>query len=48
VDGEYGWAMARDRHHFTQLLQAAGGGETWSAARSQIELVIKSAAFSLN
>jgi photosystem II stability/assembly factor-like uncharacterized protein len=31
VDGEYGWAIARNRHNLTQLLHTTDGGETWRA-----------------
>ena len=30
VDGEYGWAIARDGHNLTQLLQTINGGKTWN------------------
>ncbi|MGA2555837.1 MAG: hypothetical protein ABSG04_06130 [Verrucomicrobiota bacterium] len=29
VDDEYGWAIARDSHNLTQLLQTTDGGKMW-------------------
>ncbi len=31
VDGEYGWAIARDAHNLTQLVHTTDGGQSWSA-----------------
>jgi len=37
VDDEYGWAIARDRHNLTQLLQTTDGGRTWNATKSNVQ-----------
>ncbi len=37
VDGEYGWAIARDGHNLTQLLHTTDCGETWSAMQTRMQ-----------
>ena len=37
VDGENGWAIARDPHNLTQLLHTKDGGETWSAIPTKVQ-----------
>ncbi len=37
VDGEYGWAVARDGHNLTQLLGTTDGGKTWTAIEPRIQ-----------
>ena len=37
VDDEYGWAIARDRDHLTQLLKTTDGGRTWNAAEKKMQ-----------
>ncbi len=37
VDGESGWAIARDAHNLTQLLHTPDGGETWSAIQTKVQ-----------
>ena len=37
VDDEYGWAIARDRHHLTQLLKTTDGGRTWNATDRKMQ-----------
>jgi photosystem II stability/assembly factor-like uncharacterized protein len=37
VDDEYGWAIARDRHNLTQLLQTTDGGKTWNTVQMKIQ-----------
>jgi photosystem II stability/assembly factor-like uncharacterized protein len=37
VDDEYGWAIARDRHNLTQLLQTMDGGKTWNIVQMKIQ-----------
>jgi photosystem II stability/assembly factor-like uncharacterized protein len=36
VDGEYGWAIARDSHNLTQLLYTTDGGEKWYAIQTMM------------
>jgi uncharacterized protein YdhG (YjbR/CyaY superfamily)/photosystem II stability/assembly factor-like uncharacterized protein len=36
VDGQYGWAIARDGHNLTQLLHTNDGGETWRAIQASV------------
>jgi photosystem II stability/assembly factor-like uncharacterized protein len=37
VDGEYGWAIARDNHNRTQLLQTSDGGTTWYIIQRKVQ-----------
>ena len=37
VDGDYGWAIARDAQNRTQLLHTTDGGETWSAIPKKVQ-----------
>jgi len=37
VDGEYGWAVARDGHNLTQLLKTTDGGRTWTATDKKMQ-----------
>ena len=37
VDDEYGWAIARDRDHLTQLLKTTDGGRTWNATERKMQ-----------
>jgi photosystem II stability/assembly factor-like uncharacterized protein len=37
VDDEYGWAIARDRHNLTQLLQTMDSGKTWNIVQMKIQ-----------
>ena len=37
VDDEYGWAIARDRDHLTQLLKTTDGGRTWNATDKKMQ-----------
>ena len=37
VDDEYGWAIARDRHNLTQLLQTTDGGKTWNTVQMKMQ-----------
>ncbi len=37
VDGQCGWAIARDSHNFTQLLHTADGGKTWGFIQATIQ-----------
>jgi len=37
VDGEYGWAVARDGHNLTQLLKTTDGGRTWNATERKMQ-----------
>ena len=37
VDDEYGWAIARDRDHLTQLLKTTDGGRTWNATKRKMQ-----------
>ena len=36
VDEEHGWAIARDGHNLTQLLQTTNGGETWMKTQKKL------------
>ncbi len=37
VDDEYGWAIARDRNHLTQLLKTIDGGRMWNATERKMQ-----------
>jgi photosystem II stability/assembly factor-like uncharacterized protein len=37
VGGEYGWAIARDRHNLTQLLKTTDSGKTWNAIEARTQ-----------
>src|SRR5881628_3319337 len=37
VDGESGWAIARDAHNLTHLLYTPNGGENWSAIQTKVQ-----------
>jgi photosystem II stability/assembly factor-like uncharacterized protein len=36
IDEEHGWAIARDGHNLTQLLQTTNGGETWVSTQKRL------------
>jgi photosystem II stability/assembly factor-like uncharacterized protein len=36
VDDEYGWAIARNQHNLTQLLQTTDSGQTWNAVQTKM------------
>jgi photosystem II stability/assembly factor-like uncharacterized protein len=36
VDGEYGWAIARDNHSLAQLLRTTDAGQTWITSQTMV------------